>query len=952
MSPIAVCPVASLISPLKPPALPPPSLTSSKPSFSTFTFSPPTSNSTPSSPAKRTPPPPPPRRSLSSPSDVISPLPDVPKTSPADATNFTVTTTVTFHVNRCVAALPIEVEEEMDKSKSEESVIMIPEPMMTTSTTSTLSRRSFVMSELESPPGYHCSSLADKISDYEDIWVNKTSPEELKANQTDLEKALARFSLNGSKVGNGKNPKLFRTHGFSDPNLSRYSTFSNSNLSDSSCNSESDKMLELSSGIVNNGFESSSSQILETGTTLASSNPLKSPEMLKDFQELLCNASPENTLNQNLTSSSWPLDFSWEFRGTNSNYDQDSSASSSSIDHDNFLTEDEEVALVEIRTKPVGHRSNFRIFQKTSSMFNSSSMMFSGKLAASTVEQLLTEKEPRLKVPELRPLTHSNLLRVSEYDNLSDECPSTASSVQMPAVVPPRISEGVEVRVRNVPSEAGSSMTEFSEPWDSHRWEMILMNAAALNRVTASGHETSTTSSVTSPLSPTSDVTLRSQLQSGSGTIGAVAKVDEEMDLQSVSSVTLDGTDEEASKWHCKIPVLPCLLSLRRKDRRQGRPIRDYVFRMAQDKNLIFGRHIENFIACTFESHETNPHVVMRNIRQFMSGMANYLVNSGEGKFSQLVQEQRAKLQPNEFLNLDAILEGVLHRIVVKPLKQHIYQLFVKAYSANGAVAMLSDSIKFARTKTPEQLGLKPHLHPPKDQIMEKIRCYFSKLQKAYSPLKKLENLLAAISFIYQSILQKHDGEHQSIGADDFLPFLLYVLVHCGLIAAEVEAEYMWGLLHPSLLSGEAGYYLTTLSSAVHVLKNLHRCHGQKLDQINKRSDQNGERKVASCLCESDGFLKILIPNEQNGSIMFKTVPVRPNMTSKDICRMVAHRLSVTNPQDYALFKLFDGEEFMLSDSCYPWMIGMEMAGAGSDISFVYKRVDAKIAWPVSLKKA
>lgn len=29
------------------------------------------------------------------------------------------------------------------------------------------------------------------------------------------------------------------------------------------------------------------------------------------------------------------------------------------------------------------------------------------------------------------------------------------------------------------------------------------------------------------------------------------------------------------------------------------------------------------------------------------------------------------------------------------------------------------------------------------------------------------------------------------------------------------------GLLHPSLLSGEGGYYLTTLSSAVHVLKNF-----------------------------------------------------------------------------------------------------------------------------------
>ena len=49
----------------------------------------------------------------------------------------------------------------------------------------------------------------------------------------------------------------------------------------------------------------------------------------------------------------------------------------------------------------------------------------------------------------------------------------------------------------------------------------------------------------------------------------------------------------------------------------------------------------------------------------------------------------------------------------------------------------------------------------------------------------------------------------------------IYVLVQCGLVSAEIEADYMWGLLHPCLLNGNGGYYLTTLSSAVHVLKQL-----------------------------------------------------------------------------------------------------------------------------------
>lgn len=40
----------------------------------------------------------------------------------------------------------------------------------------------------------------------------------------------------------------------------------------------------------------------------------------------------------------------------------------------------------------------------------------------------------------------------------------------------------------------------------------------------------------------------------------------------------------------------------------------------------------------------------------------------------------------------------------------------------------------------------------------------------------------------------------------DFLPMLIYVLVQCGIVAAEIEADYMWGLIHPSLLNGEGGY--------------------------------------------------------------------------------------------------------------------------------------------------
>ena len=48
----------------------------------------------------------------------------------------------------------------------------------------------------------------------------------------------------------------------------------------------------------------------------------------------------------------------------------------------------------------------------------------------------------------------------------------------------------------------------------------------------------------------------------------------------------------------------------------------------------------------------------------------------------------------------------------------------------------------------------------------------------------------------------------------DFLPLFVWVLAHTTFYTAEIEAEYIWGLAHPSLFNGEGGYYLTTLTSA------------------------------------------------------------------------------------------------------------------------------------------
>lgn len=132
---------------------------------------------------------------------------------------------------------------------------------------------------------------------------------------------------------------------------------------------------------------------------------------------------------------------------------------------------------------------------------------------------------------------------------------------------------------------------------------------------------------------------------------------------------------------------------------------------------------------------------------------------------------------------------------------------------------------------------LQPSVEPPSIESMQKISNLILHLQEAELPLAKLEILLSVIQTSIDATTMSQRG--QALGADDFLPLLVYIVGKCGFIGAEIEAEFMWCLLQPSLLNGEAGYYLTALSSATHVLKTF-KSSANTLDG-NENSDVSNE---------------------------------------------------------------------------------------------------------------
>lgn len=100
----------------------------------------------------------------------------------------------------------------------------------------------------------------------------------------------------------------------------------------------------------------------------------------------------------------------------------------------------------------------------------------------------------------------------------------------------------------------------------------------------------------------------------------------------------------------------------------------------------------------------------MRNMRQFMSGMKNYLVKHGEGDFQREVLRARSRLKQDEFLNLDTILEGVMHKLVVLPLREHLYGLFVDYYTRTSDIQILVENVKYASSRSAVDFGIRVKL--------------------------------------------------------------------------------------------------------------------------------------------------------------------------------------------------------------------------------------------------
>ncbi|XP_066559897.1 ras and Rab interactor 2 isoform X2 [Amia ocellicauda] len=222
-----------------------------------------------------------------------------------------------------------------------------------------------------------------------------------------------------------------------------------------------------------------------------------------------------------------------------------------------------------------------------------------------------------------------------------------------------------------------------------------------------------------------------------------------------------------------------------------------------------FGEQVRAFLdAMLHGGGGTHPSgsEMLQEVRGALTALREALLDSPE------IQAVLDSLTDTNEADLDAMLEVTIHKIVLKPLRSHLYTCLREYRLRDGTLQRLNDNQEVMHGKSIKELGGSPGVGVPDAVTMERIQQRLTDMHKSYSPSKKVQHLLKICKTIYQAM---SSGSGAVLGADDFLPCLTWVLLGSELSRLQLDTEYMMELLDPGQLQGEGGYYLTSLYAAL-----------------------------------------------------------------------------------------------------------------------------------------
>ncbi|XP_041745999.1 VPS9 domain-containing protein 1 isoform X2 [Coregonus clupeaformis] len=165
------------------------------------------------------------------------------------------------------------------------------------------------------------------------------------------------------------------------------------------------------------------------------------------------------------------------------------------------------------------------------------------------------------------------------------------------------------------------------------------------------------------------------------------------------------------------------------------------------------------------------------------------------------------------------------------PLWSPLLALFRKVHREREL--SFESSMILYRDISPGDVGVASKLYPQDPVMLHGSYPYESAVQELRllcgdcCPQRKLECIVRTLRLICacaQDYCCLHEAESKTaaIGADDLLPILSYVALHCELPQLVSECAALEEFIHEGYLIGEEGYCLTSMQSALQYVESLH----------------------------------------------------------------------------------------------------------------------------------
>ncbi|KAK7130986.1 hypothetical protein R3I94_016203 [Phoxinus phoxinus] len=336
-------------------------------------------------------------------------------------------------------------------------------------------------------------------------------------------------------------------------------------------------------------------------------------------------------------------------------------------------------------------------------------------------------------------------------------------------------------------------------------------------------------------------------------------------------------------------------------EKRVARMVED----LSRDRRMAFGALVQDFLRQQREALKpqslNSPVQLLQDLRLFISQAKAFLLECGE-----LEPPIETLLTENE---KDQALEKAMFRCVLKPLKPQIDAALRSLHKQDGSFQTMTDNLQRAKGASPQKLfGVQVGV--PDAQGIEKIKHKLTLMQRAYSPIDKVLLLLQICKLIYKAMKNKSG---QEFGADDFLPALSYVMVLCNMPEISLEVEYMMELLESSWLTGEGGYYLTSLYASLSLIQSqpedvppngLTNQARESLKEWSRRRSNETTNQKDNKLPQR--FIKVLFQDDDRSIV--KTLMWKTALDGEAMAQLCALKFGVDRPEDYSLYWRKDGE--------------------------------------------